>query len=124
MRPWAKVAFAVGAHSPLAVVPVGLIGMLFLFPPGPVASAAEGRSIETAWTCFWIATGASLFGFALTLICGLIHVFREPSLSSGSRALWVLGLLLLGGITVPLLFWIRILPLRSGDGLLSGRRES
>ncbi|MBK8727505.1 MAG: hypothetical protein IPL96_16065 [Holophagaceae bacterium] len=123
MRPWAKAAFALGAHSPLAVVPVGLIGMLFLFPPGPVASAAEGRSIETAWTWFWIAVGASLFGFALTLFLGLIHVVRDPSLGSGPRALWLLGLLFLGGILVPLLFWTRILPLRSGDELLSGRRE-
>ena len=111
----AKLAFAIGAHSPLVVVPVSLVGMLFFFPPGPVASPEQGRAIEEAWRAFGIAMGVSLLAFLATLVWALVHLFRDPAAGAGARAAWTLGLLLLGGILLPAYFWARILPSRSGD---------
>jgi hypothetical protein len=110
----AKLLFALGSHSPWIVGPVAVVGMLFLFPPGPVASPEQGASIERAWTGFGIALAVSGLGFFATLIAGLVHCVRDASLSGGLKAFWALGMLFLGAILVPAYFWARVLPSKPG----------
>ncbi len=109
-----KVLFALGAHSPWVVGPVAVVGMLFLFPPGPVASPEQGAMIERAWTGFGIALAASGLGLFAALVAGLVHCVRDASLSGGLKAFWVIGMLVLAGLMVPAYFWARVRPSRPG----------
>ena len=106
----AKLLFALGAHSPWVVGPVAVVGMLFFFPPGPVASPEQGAAIERAWTGFGIALAASGLGFFAALVAGLVHCLRDASLSGGLKAFWTLGMLVFGAVLVPAYFWARIRP--------------
>jgi hypothetical protein len=108
--------FALGAHSPWIVGPVAVVGMLFLFPPGPVSSPEQGASIERVWKLFGIALAVSGLGFFATLVAGLVHCLKDASLTGGLKAFWALGMLFLGAILVPAYFWARVLPSNAPDG--------
>ena len=111
-----KLLFALGAHSIFVVGPAAVIGMFFLFPPGPVASPEQGATIEHAWMVFGIALAISAAGFLVTLVAGLGHCLHDLTLTGGQQALWVLGMLLLGIVLVPTYFWARVLPSGSRAG--------
>ncbi len=109
-----KVLFALGAHSPWVVGPVAVVGMLFLFPPGPVASPEQGASIERAWRSFGIALAVSGLGFLAALVAGLVHCAKDASLSAGLKAFWALAMVILGAVMVPAYFWARVMPSKPG----------
>jgi hypothetical protein len=111
-----KVLFALGAHSPWVVGPVAVVGMLFLFPPGPVSSPEQGAMIERAWTGFRIALAVSGLGFVAALAAGLVHCVKDAALPGGLKAFWALGMLFLGAILVPAYFWARVLPSKPAEG--------
>lgn len=112
----AKLLFALGAHSPWVVGPVAVAGMLFVFPPGPVASPEQGAMIERAWKGFGVALAVSGLGFVAALVAGLVHCVRDASLSGGLKAFWALGMLVFGAVLVPAYFWARVLPARPVEG--------
>ncbi len=112
----AKLLFALGAHSPWLVGPAAVIGMFFVFPPGPVSSPEQGAMIERAWMGFGIALAVSALGFFATLVAGLVLCLRDSSLTGGVKAFWALGLLFLGAILLPAYFWARVLPARPSEG--------
>lgn len=114
MSRFAKLLFALGAHSPWVVGPVAVVGMLFLFPPGPVASPEQGAMVERAWTGFGIALAASGLGFLATLVAGLVHCAKDASLPAGLKAFWAIGMLVFGAVLVPAYFWARVLPSKPG----------